>query len=53
MREMLYRVAECGLVDSGFGGVFGVDMLGGVSGTRRNGRRTQGIVARARGERDE
>ena len=41
MREMLFRVAACGLVGSGFSGVFGVGSDGaGVGGTRRNSGRT-------------
>jgi hypothetical protein len=58
MREMFFRVTECGLAGSSLDGVFGVDMSEGMGeastgGTRRNGGRVQGIVARARGKRDE
>ena len=59
MREMLFKEAEWGLVGRDLGEVFGVDLLvgmcgdgAGVGGSRRNGGRVWGIVARARGDRD-
>ena len=60
MREILFREAECAFVGSGLDRVFVVGVLEdvgsggtGVGGARRNGGRVRGIVARARGERDE
>ena len=56
----MFREAECAFVGSGLDRVFVVGVLEdvgsggtGVGGARRNGGRVRGIVARARGERDE